>query len=54
MNYLTRRLLTAIPTILVISIIIFLILALAPGDPLSEFATNPNITEEVRENLRKS
>ena len=54
MNYVTRRLLTAIPTILIISIIIFLILALAPGDPLSEFASNPNITEEVRENIRKS
>lgn len=54
MNYLTRRLLTAIPTLLAISIIIFLILALAPGDPLSEFASNPNITAEVRENIRKS
>lgn len=54
MNYVTKRLLTAIPTILAISIIIFLILALAPGDPLSEFASNPNITEEVRENIRKS
>ena len=54
MNYLIRRLLTSIPTILAISIIIFLILALAPGDPLSEFAANPNITAEVRENIRKS
>ena len=44
----------AIPTLLSISIIIFLILALAPGDPLSEFASNPNITAEVRENIRKS
>ena len=54
MNYLTKRLLTLIPTLLAISIVIFLILALAPGDPLSEFATNPNITAEVRENIRKS
>jgi peptide/nickel transport system permease protein len=54
MNYVTKRLLTAIPTILAISVIIFLILALAPGDPLSEFASNPNITEEVRENIRQS
>ena len=34
--------------------IIFLILALAPGDPLGEFASNPAITAEVRENIRKS
>ena len=54
MNYLAKRLLTLIPTLLAISVVIFLILALAPGDPLSEFATNPNITAEVRENIRKS
>jgi peptide/nickel transport system permease protein len=29
-------------------------LALAPGDPLGEFAANPSITAEVRENIRKS
>ena len=54
MNYLAKRLVTLIPTLLAISVVIFLILALAPGDPLSEFATNPNITAEVRENIRKS
>ncbi len=54
MNYLIKRLLIAIPTLLAISLVIFLILALAPGDPLGEFASNPNITAEVRENIRKS
>ena len=54
MNYLIKRLLISIPTLLAISLVIFLILALAPGDPLSEFASNPNITAEVRENIRKS
>ncbi|MGK7943897.1 MAG: ABC transporter permease [Microcystaceae cyanobacterium] len=49
-----KRLLVAIPTLLAISIVIFTILALAPGDPLGEFASNPSITAEVRENLRKT
>jgi peptide/nickel transport system permease protein len=53
-QFLIRRLLVTIPTLLAISIIIFAILALAPGDPLGEFATNPAITPEVRENIRKS
>ena len=54
MNYLIKRLLISIPTLLAISLVIFLVLALAPGDPLGEFASNPNITAEVRENIRKS
>jgi peptide/nickel transport system permease protein len=49
-----KRLLVAIPTLFAISVIIFTILALAPGDPLGEFASNPAITAEVRENIRKS
>ncbi|MDJ0593927.1 MAG: ABC transporter permease [Pleurocapsa sp. MO_226.B13] len=53
-QYLLKRLLIAIPTLVLISIIIFTILALAPGDPLGEFASNPSITAEVRENIRKS
>jgi peptide/nickel transport system permease protein len=53
-QYLTKRLLISIPTLIAISIVIFTILALAPGDPMGEFASNPSITEEVRENIRKS
>lgn len=53
-QYLIKRLAFSIPTLIAISIIIFLILALAPGDPMSEFATNPSMTEAVRENIRKS
>jgi peptide/nickel transport system permease protein len=52
--YLIKRLLVSIPTLIAISVVIFVILALAPGDPLGEFATNPSITEEVRENIRRS
>ncbi|MCP1909514.1 ABC-type dipeptide/oligopeptide/nickel transport system permease component [Bradyrhizobium elkanii] len=36
LNYAIRRLLIAIPTLLLISLIIFSLLKLAPGDPLSE------------------
>jgi peptide/nickel transport system permease protein len=53
-KYLIKRLLFSIPTLIAISIVLFAILALAPGDPMAEFATNPAITEEVRENIRKS
>ena len=52
-RYLIRRLLISIPVLLGISLILFTILALAPGDPFSELAQNPNIPPEVRLNLRK-
>jgi peptide/nickel transport system permease protein len=51
-RYLLRRLLIAIPSLLGISVILFTVLALAPGDPFEELATNPNVPPEVRENLR--
>ncbi|HET7037979.1 MAG TPA: ABC transporter permease [Thermomicrobiaceae bacterium] len=53
-RYIIRRVLTAIPTLIAISMVIFTILALAPGDPLSEFALNPAIPPSVRQNIRKS
>src|SRR5687768_18506051 len=52
-DYVIRRLLVAIPSLLGISLILFTVLALAPGDPFSELATNPNIPPEVRANLRE-
>jgi len=51
-NYLLRRLTFALPSLLGISLILFVLLALAPGDPFGELATNPNIPPEVREALR--
>jgi peptide/nickel transport system permease protein len=51
-QYILRRLLIAIPSLLGISLILFIVLALAPGDPFSELATNPNVPPEVREALR--
>lgn len=53
-KYFISRLLISIPTLIAISLVIFTILALAPGDPMGEFALNPSITAEVRENIRKS
>ncbi len=51
--FLIRRLLIALPSLLGISVILFTVLALAPGDPFEELATNPNIPAEVRANLRE-
>jgi peptide/nickel transport system permease protein len=53
-RYLIRRILTAIPTLLGISFVIFAVLSFAPNDPLAQFALNPSITAEVRENIRVS
>lgn len=51
-TYLFRRTLIAVPSLLGISLILFTVLALAPGDPFEELATNPNVPAEVRLNLR--
>jgi peptide/nickel transport system permease protein len=50
--YLVRRLLIAIPSLLGISVVLFTVLALAPGDPFEELATNPNVPPQVRMALR--
>ncbi len=52
-RYVIRRILIAIPTLVVISLILYMVLALAPGDPLGELAGNANIPPEVQENIRK-
>lgn len=51
-KYFVRRLLISIPALLGISLVLFTVLALAPGDPFEELATNPNVPAEVRLNLR--
>ena len=51
-QYVLRRLMIAIPSLLGISIVLFVVLALAPGDPFSELATNPNVPPEVQAALR--
>jgi peptide/nickel transport system permease protein len=51
-QYVLRRLLIAIPSLLGISLVLFVVLALAPGDPFSDLATNPNVPPEVGMALR--
>ncbi len=51
-HYLLRRLLIALPSLLGISVVLFTVLALAPGDPFEEMATNPNVPAAVRVMLR--
>lgn len=52
-QYLARRLLMYIPVLIGISIILFCILALAPGDPFGDLAANENVPPEVLFNLRQ-
>ena len=51
-NYVLRRLLIALPSLLGISVILFTVLALAPGDPFEDLANNPSVPPEVRMALR--
>jgi peptide/nickel transport system permease protein len=53
-RYILRRLLIAIPTVAVISFVVFAILALAPTDPLSSFGADPRVPPEVRAAIRTS
>jgi len=52
LNYLVRRLLLAVPSLLGISIVLFTVLALAPGDPFSDLASDPSIPPSVAAALR--
>ena len=51
-QYVLRRILIAIPSIFGISVVLFTVLALAPGDPFGELAANPAIPPEVAAALR--
>jgi peptide/nickel transport system permease protein len=52
-KYIIRRLVQAVPTLVAISIVLFAIISLAPGDPLASFAADPRVPEEVKANIRK-
>jgi len=51
-RYFLRRLLLAVPSLLGISVVLFTVLALAPGDPFSDMALNPSIPASVQQALR--
>lgn len=53
-RYVARRLLVAVPTLVAISFVVYVILALAPIDPLSQFGADPRVPPEAREAIRKS
>jgi peptide/nickel transport system permease protein len=52
LGYLVRRLLLTLPSLLAISVVLFGVLALAPGDPFSDLATDPSIPPSVAAALR--
>lgn len=53
LTYTIRRLVLAIPTLLFISLVIFLLLELAPGDPMAQvpLTVPPDVKEKMREAL---
>ncbi len=53
-RYLIRRTIISIFTLIAISMVVYAILALAPGDPLSGFANNPNVPPELRARIRET
>jgi peptide/nickel transport system permease protein len=54
LTYIARRLLQLVPTVLVISVIVYALLALKPGDPIEELRFgNPGFTTEDVERLKK-
>lgn len=53
-RYVTRRLIQLIPIMWIISVIIFILLQLTPGDPASALEDNPNITAEDRARYEES
>jgi peptide/nickel transport system permease protein len=53
-GYLLRRLLGAIPLMLGILTLIFFVMHLAPGDPTDRIFSNPNVSPEVIEQMRRN
>ena len=53
-TFLIRRILAAIPTLLAVSLIIFLLLHSAPGGPMAVYANNPNVDPEDLRRLEQS
>ncbi|HEX7137100.1 MAG TPA: ABC transporter permease [Vicinamibacterales bacterium] len=53
-RFLARRCLQALPLLLVISVLVFLLIHLAPGGPLAIYLANPNVRPEDIERLRRA
>ena len=52
-EYIVRRLIQAIPTLFGITLIVYLIMLLVPGDPVSLLAFDPTIRKDERERLAR-
>jgi peptide/nickel transport system permease protein len=52
LQYTARRLIVAIPTLLFISLVIFLLLELAPGDPMAQVPLT--VPDEVKQRMREA
>ena len=52
-QYVMRRLLQAIPLLLLISFTVFMLMQLIPGGPMAAYENNPNISAEDLERLRE-
>jgi peptide/nickel transport system permease protein len=53
-RFLARRSLQALPLLLVISVLVFLLIHAAPGGPLAIYLANPNVRPEDIERLRRA
>jgi peptide/nickel transport system permease protein len=53
-RFLARRLLQAIPLLLLISLLVFLLIHAAPGGPLAIYLSNPNVRPQDLERLRRA
>ncbi|MGD8752645.1 MAG: hypothetical protein PVG14_14540, partial [Anaerolineales bacterium] len=53
-QYIVRRLLQAIPMLLLISILLFALVNIAPGGPLTTYSRSNRIAPEKKEAIRRS
>ncbi|HEV3058001.1 MAG TPA: ABC transporter permease [Vicinamibacterales bacterium] len=53
-RFLARRCLQALPLLLVVSVLVFLLIHAAPGGPLAIYLSNPNVRPEDIERLRRA
>ena len=52
LKYIAKRALQAVPLVIGITIISFILIQAAPGDPFSELSQNPHISEQTLQDLR--
>jgi len=53
-SFLVRRVLQAVPLLLLISLLVFLLIHAAPGGPLAIYLSNPNVRPQDIERLRRA